>query len=54
MVSSMGDKLNPESYLGDFKNIIPSGDAKKKVDGAVEKFESVKKMLSGGSIENLF
>jgi len=46
--------LNPETYLGNFKNLVPMGSLDGILGSATTKFESVKKMLTaGGSLGNL-
>lgn len=47
-MKQLGDKLNPETYLGNFKNIIPTSSLDGILNSATSHFESVKSMASGG------
>lgn len=50
MIKQLGDKLNPEAYLGNFKNLVPMGSLDGILSGATDKFKSVQALLSGGGI----
>lgn len=52
MTKMVEEKLNPDNFMGSFKDIIPSGQMEGKVNEATEKFNDVKKLLSGGGIPN--
>jgi len=48
MLKQLGDKLNPDTYLGNFKNLVPLGSLDGILGSATNKFETVKNMISGG------
>jgi hypothetical protein len=51
---AIGDKLNSETYLKNFSNIIPMSSLDGILGNATNKFDSVKKMVtSGGGISGL-
>lgn len=53
-MKQIGDKLNPAAYLGNFKNIIPTGSLDGILGNATSSFEGVKKMLmAGGNLGNI-
>lgn len=52
MLKQLGDKLSPDTYLGNFKNLVPLGSLDGILGSATNKFETVKKMISGGGFSN--
>lgn len=53
LVKQLGDKLNPETYLGNFKNLVPTGSLDGILGNATSNFENIKNLLSGGGIGNV-
>lgn len=57
VMKQVGDKLNPETYLGIFKNIIPMGSLDGILGNATANFEKAKNGLAalsgGGGIGNM-
>ncbi len=53
VMNQLGDKLNPETYLANFKNIVPLGSLDGILGNATSKFETVKNLLSGGGLGGL-
>lgn len=49
----MGDKLNPEAYLNNFKNLVPLGSLDGILGSATNKFETVKNMISGNGLSGI-
>lgn len=48
MMKQLGDKLQPETYLGNFKNIVPMGSIDGIFQNGSSSFEMISQQLLGG------
>ncbi len=49
-MKQLGDKLNPETYLGNFKNLVPTSSLDGILGSAKSQFQTVKTALTGGGL----
>ena len=47
-MKQLGDKLSPETYLGNFKNLVPTGSLDGILGSATNKFQQIQALLQGG------
>ena len=53
MMKQLGDKLQPETYMGNFKNIVPMGSIDGIFQNGSSSFEMIAQQLLGGGGGNL-